>query len=120
MSKVVWIVMGLIVAVMAVGFASQRHLFDTAPRTRIITPSAERMAAPPVASAPTATTRRTGEATATAAKTRVSWKTFDTAVNLLNVVVGIVGIWMTVHGMRMQRMALAADEERQGRRRRAA
>lgn len=116
MRKVVWVVMGLAVAAMAVGFASQRHLFDPQPRTRIITSSsAPSVAAPSVTvpPAPPSATRRTPDGTPPATRsTRFSWKTLDTVVNVLNIVIGIAGIWMTVHGMRMQRMALAADSQR--------
>jgi len=103
--------MGLVVAVMAIGFASQRHLFESQPRTRIVTSSsAPSMTQPPATSS---AARRTLEATPPATRNnRFSWKTFDTVVNALNVVIGIVGIWMTVHGMRMQRMALAAGSQR--------
>ncbi len=110
MSKVVWVFMGLVVALMAFGFASQRHLFEQQPRTRIVTSSsAPSMAQPPATSS---TARRSLDATPSQTRTRFSWKTLDTVVNVLNVVVGILGIWMTVHGMRMQRMALAADGQR--------
>lgn len=118
MQKVVWVAMGLLVAIMAAGFASQRHFFDSTPRTRIITPPSDRGAGPAVVTAPASSPRR--EAAATAAKARAGWQAFDTVVNLLNVVVGIAGIWMTVHGMRMQRMALEAEQQQQARWRRAA
>lgn len=110
MSKVVWVVMGLIVAVMAVGFASQRHWFEPQTRTRIITPSANVATAPPPASMPTV--RRAASDTASSKAAKRGWEAFDLVVNVLNVVVGIAGIWMTVHGMRMQRMALAAGQAR--------
>lgn len=110
--------MGFAVAVMAIGFAGQRHLLDSAPRTRIITPSVDRSAGSTTATAPSATVRRAPE-TGTAARARAGWQAFDTVVNVLNVVVGIAGIWMTIHGLRMQRLALAI-ERRQSRRRQAA
>lgn len=121
MSKVVWVVMGLIVAVMAVGFASQRHWFEPQTRTRIITPSANVATVPPSSlpqsSAPSSSmsgpaVRKPASDASSNRAARRGWEAFDLVVNVLNVVVGIAGIWMTVHGMRMQRMALAAEQAR--------
>jgi hypothetical protein len=41
-----------------------------------------------------------------------SWQTAEMVINVLNVIVGIIGIWMAFVGMRMQREAMAANGER--------
>jgi hypothetical protein len=38
-------------------------------------------------------------------RSAAGWHTFETLLNVANVVVGVLGIWMTVIGMRLQRTA---------------
>ena len=40
------------------------------------------------------------------------WHLFETALNIANVVVGILGIWMTIVGIRMQQIAFAVQRNR--------
>lgn len=95
MRKVLWVVIGLAVVLGAVGFATNRHVIG--PQRSVSISSSQQ--------AP-AGARRTAPAPAPAPS---GWATFDTVINILNVVVGIAGIWMTFHGMRMQRAALNAQ-----------
>jgi hypothetical protein len=38
------------------------------------------------------------------------WGNVEMVINVLNVVVGVLGIWMTMIGMRLQRQALRQDD----------
>lgn len=96
MRKFLWVVAGLAVVLAAVAFATNRHVFE--PQRSVSVSSSQQ--------APAAGARRT-----VPSPTPSGWATFDTVVNVLNVVVGIAGIWMTFHGMRMQRAALNAQAQ---------
>ena len=107
-----WIVVGVLIAVGAIGIASYRHYLEPQRRTQIIQPSA--------VGTPTASiVRRTSSSDATRTTplrvrdtTRAGWQAFEMVVNVLNVVVGVLGIWMTFYGLRLQRTALAASDGR--------
>jgi hypothetical protein len=118
-----WIALGAMIAVGAIGIASYRHYLEPQRRTKIIQPhvgqpqigqpmppSSSSASAPVVRRAPGEVTRATPLSARTTV--RAGWHVFETVVNVLNVVIGALGIWMTVHGMRLQRSALAATAER--------
>ncbi len=60
--------------------------------------------------APAARAPQTGGSTTTT--TTSDTLSVDTIINALNIVVGIMGIWMTWVGMRMQRQAMQISNDR--------
>lgn len=105
MSKFIWILLGLVLVGGAVALGGYRNFYEPNQRTRSVAsaPSASR-------SAPPVSTQRAPQSASQGASLN-----FDTVVNVLNVVVGIVGIWMTFAGMRMQRQAMQMTDNRRQR-----
>ena len=92
----------------AIGAASWRHVIEPS-RTVSRSTSLERIA-------PSARSERSAARSFSRERTRTqtqlsTWDTVDLVINVLNAVVGIVGIWLAVSGMRMQREAAAAQAQ---------
>ncbi len=110
MRKLFWVLLGMMIATGAIGLASYRHFFE--PQRASVSRSADRsFQQQPRATAPAAESRRPTYQ-GSSGTTIKGWKAFEIAVNVLNVVVGVFGIWMTLHGLRLQREALAATRQR--------
>jgi len=118
MRKLLYILIGLVLVLIAVSLGGYRHVYEPRVRNatnttrsidRAVRPDATArapQAARPSTSVPSTTTTTT---TSTGLST---WATFDTVVNVLNVVVGVVGIVLALMGMRMQRAAMALQGTR--------
>ncbi len=108
MRKSGYILLGLLLMVGAVGTASWRHVIEPS-RSLSRTTSFDRVS-PAARSERPATRSFSQERTRT--QTRLStWDTVDLLLNALNAVVGIVGIWLAIAGMRMQRAAAHAQAQ---------
>ncbi len=95
MSKLGTIVLGLALVAGAIGFAGYRNFAtNTAP------PSQSARSAAPSASAAKRTQNVSG------------LQIFDMGLNIANVLVGVLGIWMTMRGMRAERRSMAMRQER--------
>ena len=111
MKKLMWVLLGLVFLGGAFSLGMYRHWWEPQQRTKI-TRSASQQA--PTASsrgvttqAPAARAPQSGGSTTTSDALPV-----DTIINALNIVVGIMGIWMTWVGMRMQRQAMQVTNDR--------
>jgi hypothetical protein len=101
--KLLWVLLGMGLVGGAIFLATDRHYWDpqrSTPRYSSTRPTVQTQRTPSTrsAQAPASTTSANSGTTLS----------FDTVINILNVIVGVLGIWMTIHGMRMQRAALAA------------
>ena len=114
MRKVMWVLLGLVIVAGALSLGGYRHWWEPQQRAK-----ATRSA--PSASGPATRglDQRSAQGPATrapqsggGAPTATEALSFDTLVNILNVVVGIMGIWMTWVGMRMQRQAMQMSSSR--------
>ncbi len=113
MRKVMWVLLGLVILAGALSLGGYRHWWEPQQRakvTRTAPTASQQSPSRSVQQAPNAATRspQGGTSTTTAAETL----SFDTLVNVLNVVVGLMGIWMTWVGMRMQRQAMQVSNGR--------
>ena len=112
MRKLLFLALGLLLIAGAIGAGYFRHVHEprTSSRTVASAPQgATRSAQPQTTTRPT---QSRPSAQQPASQQFSGFQLFDTIVNVLNVVVGLVGIWMAVVGMRMQRAAAAAMERR--------
>jgi len=116
MRKALFIILGLLLVIGAIGVGSYRHLLQP------------EVARAPVSESLAPSTRGTRGVTApddTAAAPRAergvertqqrnqlgTWDMIDLVLNALNAVVGIIGIWLAIVGMRMQRAAAGSRAE---------
>jgi hypothetical protein len=103
--KLFWVLLGLVLAAGAIFLATDRHYWD---QQRSTPRYSSTRATNPTQRTPDSQARSATRSTPTQTSSAGTTWSFDTIINILNVVVGVLGIWMTIHGMRMQRAALAA------------
>ena len=115
MRKILWVLLGLVIFAGAVSLAGYRHVYEPQHRARnaASTPAAAPPATRGLQQTPPAVARAPATAPTTTT-TAINWTSFETLVNIANLVVGLLGIYMTIAGMRMQRQAMLvhADRER--------
>lgn len=116
MRKTGFVLLGLLLIAGAVGTFSYRSLYQPyKARTTFAAPSASAPANKGRSYIPERdpTNRTTsGSPGSGGSVLGAVWSNVDMIVNVLNVVVGVLGIWMTMVGMRLQRQALRQDERR--------
>jgi hypothetical protein len=115
MRKLMWVLLGLVVFAGAMSLGTYRHWWEPQQRAKATrsAPSASQQAPTRgLQQAPSGTRSPQGGGSSTTTE----MLSFDTLVNILNVVVGIMGIWMTWVGMRMQRQAMQISNGRNDRR----
>lgn len=121
MRKLMYILIGLVMVLIAISLAGYRHVYE--PRTRVArdTYSSSRSidrARPEAATrAPQTTRSAPTSGTSSGGASATSIANFATVIDVLNVVVGIVGIVLALMGMRMQRQAMAMQSARVNERR---
>jgi hypothetical protein len=112
MRKGTYVLLGLLLVIGAVGAAGWRHVIE--PSRSVSRSTSNERLAPATRSDRSVTRSFSGDRTRTQTQTRLStWDAVDMIVNVLNAVVGIVGIWLAISGMRMQRDAAAAHARSQ-------
>ena len=104
MRKSTYILLGLLMIAGAAGSAYYLNIAAPKASRQESNQQAARAPQPSTRGLPNTTDQRTQ----TAAKpTPSSFQMFDTVVNILNVIVGLVGIYLSIAGIRMQRQAQA-------------
>ena len=112
MRKFGFVLLGLMILGLSVGAFGYRWFYEPQQQGRVYGAPKSQTRSLPADRSPSRsanTPSRGGQTTTTTAATE-SWHLFEVALNIMNVVVGVLGIWMTMVGMRMQQ----AFVERQG------
>ncbi|HRD76604.1 MAG TPA: hypothetical protein PK264_11790 [Hyphomicrobiaceae bacterium] len=116
MRKMLFVLLGLVLIGGAIGNFAYRSLYSTErARTALSAPSA---GAPAdrgrsyIPERPPTSRTTTGTPGSGGGLMSGLWGNFEMVINILNVLVGILGIWMTMIGMRLQRQALRQDQRR--------
>ncbi len=107
MRKFGFVLLGLMVLGLSLGAFGYRWFYEPqqqgrvygAPKSQTRSLPADRSGAP---SRSANTPSKGGQTTTTATTATDSWHLFEVALNAMNVVVGLLGMWMTMVGMRMQ------------------
>ncbi len=97
MRKLGYIVLGLALLVGALSFAGYRHLPNGFSASKSVTSSNRTLQSP---SQQNSQSNRSG-----GGQNLSSVQIFDMALNIANVVVGVLGIWMAMRGFRAERRA---------------
>lgn len=103
MRKIIYLVLGLSLMIGAGAFFYQRHLSLNAQSSRTVLPNAK--------SSDFGAPRSARRSAVPSAPKRAL---FDRALDVLNLIVGVLGIWFSFSGIRMQRAAAKAIAGRDG------